>query len=55
MAHRGVPRLAGPELADKTLARLQKLSSPLGTSIAIEDYVGVIRPAAASTAPAPRP
>ena len=55
MAHRGVPRLAGPELADRTLARLQKLSSPLGTSIAIEDHVGVIRPAAAATAPSLRP
>jgi Bacterial capsule synthesis protein PGA_cap len=45
MAHRGVPRLASTEIAQRTLARLQKLSAPYGTSIAIEGNVGVIRPA----------
>ncbi len=49
MAHRGVPRLAGPEIAQRTLARLQKLSAPYGTTIAIEGNVGVVRPRA--TAP----
>ena len=44
MAHRGVPRLASPEAAQRILARLQKLSAPLGTTITIDGGVGVIRP-----------
>ncbi|MGD9905390.1 MAG: CapA family protein [Dehalococcoidia bacterium] len=44
MAHRGLPRLASPAGAQRILTRLQALSAPLGTTIAIEDGVGVIRP-----------
>lgn len=44
MAHRGIPRLASPQMAQRILARLQKLSAPLGTTITIEGNVGVIRP-----------
>ena len=51
---RGVPRLAEPEVARTILERLQRLSQPFGTSIAIEQGVGVIRPTiAASTAAKP--
>jgi poly-gamma-glutamate capsule biosynthesis protein CapA/YwtB (metallophosphatase superfamily) len=44
MAHRGVPRIAPPETARHILTRLQELSAPLGTNIAIENDVGIIRP-----------
>jgi poly-gamma-glutamate capsule biosynthesis protein CapA/YwtB (metallophosphatase superfamily) len=44
LAHRGIPRLASPEAARRILTRLQKLSAPLGTTIAIEGNIGVIRP-----------
>jgi poly-gamma-glutamate synthesis protein (capsule biosynthesis protein) len=40
---------APPEIAQRILTRLQKLSEPLGTKIAIENNVGVIRPAARTT------
>jgi poly-gamma-glutamate synthesis protein (capsule biosynthesis protein) len=53
MAHRGIPRMASPELAQRTLARLQRLSAPYGTTIAIEGNVGVIRPATSSSHSAP--
>ena len=43
MAHRGVPRLASPATAQRILTRLQKLSQPFGTTIAIEGNIGVIR------------
>ena len=33
MAHRGVPRIASPPVAQRILTRLQKLSAPLGTTI----------------------
>ncbi len=51
MAHRGLPRIASPQGAQRILARLQKLSAPLGTTIAIENNIGVIRvrPATASS------
>jgi len=49
-ADRGVPRLAAPEVARNILERLQRLSRPFGTTISIEDGVGVIRPSAQSTA-----
>ena len=45
-ADRGVPRLAGAEMARAVLERLQRLSQPFGTRIAIEQGVGVIRPPA---------
>lgn len=41
---RGWPRAAGGETAARILNRLEKLSAPYGTEIAIEDGVGVIRP-----------
>jgi poly-gamma-glutamate synthesis protein (capsule biosynthesis protein) len=40
----GVPRLATPATARAILERLQRLSQPYGTTIRIEDNVGVIRP-----------
>lgn len=43
MAHRGVPRAASPEDARRILERLQALSAPYGTTLAIQDGVGVIR------------
>jgi poly-gamma-glutamate synthesis protein (capsule biosynthesis protein) len=49
MAHRGIPRLASPQAAQRILTRVQKLSAPLGTTIAIEGNVGVIRPRAANS------
>ena len=44
LVHRGIPRLASPEASRRILARLQKLSAPLGTTITIDGNVGVIRP-----------
>ena len=43
MAHRGLPRVASAQAAQRILTRLQKLSAPLGTTITIEGNVGVIR------------
>lgn len=43
LANRGLPRLAPPSHAKAILARLQKLSEPFGTEIAIENDVGVIQ------------
>jgi poly-gamma-glutamate synthesis protein (capsule biosynthesis protein) len=40
----GVPRRAGPEKSRDILSRLQRISKPFGTEIAIEDGVGIIRP-----------
>ena len=45
-ADRGVPRLATADVASTILTRLQRLSQPFGTRIAIEQGVGVIRPSA---------
>ena len=45
-ADRGVPKLAAPDIAKTILERLQRLSQPLGTRIAIEQGIGVIRPSA---------
>jgi poly-gamma-glutamate synthesis protein (capsule biosynthesis protein) len=44
MAHRGVPETAPPDVGRRILERLRDLSAPLGTRIAIEGNVGVIRP-----------
>ena len=44
MAHRGIHRIAPPETAQRILTRLQELSAPYGTTIAIEGNIGVIRP-----------
>lgn len=42
-ANRGIPRLAPAPQARSILERLQVLSKPFGTQIAIADDVGVIR------------
>lgn len=42
-ADAGVPYLAGPAVAQQILKRLQRLSKPFGTRIAIQGNVGVIR------------
>ncbi|SJM32274.1 CapA family protein [Mesorhizobium delmotii] len=42
-ANRGIPQLASTPQARAILERLQKLSGPFGTEIAIENDVGVIR------------
>ncbi len=39
----GIPRIASPEIAQRILERLQRLSRELGTTIRIEGNVGVIR------------
>jgi poly-gamma-glutamate synthesis protein (capsule biosynthesis protein) len=39
-----VPRVAPPHLARQILVRLQEISEPFGTEIAIEGGIGVIRP-----------
>jgi len=39
----GMPRTAPPAMAQKILARVQELSKPFGTTISIENNVGVIR------------
>jgi capsule synthesis protein PGA_cap len=43
ISRRGVPHLASPEVAQRVLQRLQKLSEPFGTKIAIDGHIGVIR------------
>ena len=43
LAHRGIPETASPETDRRILERLRELSAPLGTTIVIEDGVGVIR------------
>ena len=50
-ADRGVPRLATPPVARTILERLQRLSQPFGTRIAIEGDAGVIRPRAETSSP----
>ena len=42
-ASKGVPRSAPPEVAQQILATLARLSRPFGTTIAVEENVGVIR------------
>ncbi|MER9281137.1 CapA family protein [Mesorhizobium sp. M0522] len=48
-ANRGVPQLATGPQAKAILERLQKLSEPFGTEIAIENHTGVIRLKAGSS------
>jgi poly-gamma-glutamate synthesis protein (capsule biosynthesis protein) len=43
IANLGIPRTAKPEVAQRILQRLQGLSKAFGTTIAIENNVGVIR------------
>jgi poly-gamma-glutamate synthesis protein (capsule biosynthesis protein) len=46
LSRRGLPMTAPPAIAQRILQRLQKLSEPFGTKLAIEGNVGVIRIAA---------
>jgi hypothetical protein len=46
LSRRGLPMTAPPPIAQRILQRLQKLSEPFGTKIAIEGDLGVIRVAA---------
>ena len=39
----GIPRSSSPEIAQRILGRIQKLSTAFGTTVAIENNVGVIR------------
>ena len=43
LSRRGLPMTAPPAIAQRILQRLQKLSEPFGTKIAIEGNVGIIR------------
>jgi len=45
-ADRGVPRPAAADVAKIVLERMQRLSQPFGTRVAIESGVGIIRPPA---------
>ena len=53
-ADRGVPKLAGHDMAKVILERAARLSQPFGTQISIERGVGVIKASAAPTSQAPR-
>ena len=39
----GIPRISPPDIGTRILQRVQRLSKELGTNIAIENNVGVIR------------
>lgn len=43
LSQRGIPHISSPEVAQRIPTRLQRLSKPLGTNVAIEGQVGVIR------------
>jgi poly-gamma-glutamate synthesis protein (capsule biosynthesis protein) len=49
IAQLGIPRASPPEIAQRILQRVQKLSTAFGTSMAIEGNVGVIRAQPRST------
>jgi poly-gamma-glutamate capsule biosynthesis protein CapA/YwtB (metallophosphatase superfamily) len=53
LSRRGLPMTAPPEIAQRILERLRKLSEPFGTKIAIEGNVGVIRPGAGVSSSVP--
>ena len=53
LSRRGIPMMAPPAIAQRILARLQKLSEPFGTAIAIDGNVGVIRVSAQRSSAAP--
>jgi poly-gamma-glutamate synthesis protein (capsule biosynthesis protein) len=50
----GMPKTAPPAMAQKILARVQELSKPFGTTITIENNVGVIRVTTAQTSTSAR-
>ena len=39
----GIPRVPSPEIAQRILERLKKMSKPFGTNISIEENIGIIR------------
>jgi len=43
LSRRGIPLMPSPEMAKRVLEKVQRLSQPFGTKIAIENGVGVIR------------
>ena len=43
LSRRGIPMMPSPEMAKRVLEKVQRLSQPFGTKIAIEKGVGVIR------------
>jgi len=53
-ADRGVPKLAGHDMAKVILERAARLSQPFGTQISIERGIGVIKASAAPTSQAQR-
>ena len=42
MSQKGAPRLSTGEVAQRILMRMQRISRPLGTRIAIQDDIGII-------------
>lgn len=52
ISRRGIPHMAPPEAARRILTKLQALSKPFGTTVAIEGNVGVIKVAAPTTSSA---
>lgn len=49
ISRNGIPRLAPPEIGQRILERVQTLSKPFGTTIAIDGNVGIIRISETST------
>jgi poly-gamma-glutamate synthesis protein (capsule biosynthesis protein) len=45
---RGRPVLAGPEIAERVIKRIDKLSRAYGVSVQIKDGTGIVRPSAGS-------
>jgi poly-gamma-glutamate synthesis protein (capsule biosynthesis protein) len=43
LSRRGIPMMPSPEMAQRVLEKMQRLSQPFGTTITIENGVGVIR------------
>lgn len=43
LSQQGIPRIPTPENAQRILEKVQRLSKPLGTTIAVEGNIGIIR------------
>lgn len=43
ISQRGIPRVPKPEVAERILRRMQRMSEPFGTKIEIENGLGIIR------------
>ncbi|GAA4860404.1 hypothetical protein GCM10023310_44610 [Paenibacillus vulneris] len=43
ISQRGIPRVPKPEVAERILKRMQRLSESFGTKISIENNLGIIR------------